>query len=56
MKIKKCNTVPIKKKVVYKEYYKINDPAVKEYAKQYSLTIKEAHKGLNEYASCYYGS
>jgi hypothetical protein len=37
-----------------KEYYKIDDPAVKEFAKQYGLTLEDAYKGLNEYAEFYY--
>lgn len=47
-------SIPINKKVKYKEYYKITDPQVQEFAKEYSLTIEEAHIGLNEYASYYY--
>jgi len=37
-----------------KEYYKIYDNAVKEYAELYNLTLEEAYKGLNEYAEFYY--
>ena len=37
-----------------KEYYKINDIAVKEFAELYKLTLEEAYKGLNEYAEFYY--
>ena len=37
-----------------KEYYKIDDNAVKEYAELYKLTLEEAYKGLNEYAEFYY--
>ena len=37
-----------------KEYYKINDIAVKEFAELYKLTLEEAYKQLNEYAEFYY--
>jgi len=37
-----------------KEYFKIDDNAVKEYAELYKLTLEEAYKGLNEYAEFYY--
>lgn len=47
-------SIPINKKVKYKEYYKITDRQVQEFAKEYILTIEEAHVELNEYAGYYY--
>lgn len=44
---------PIHKKVIVKEYYKITDPKIQEYAKEYKLTIEEAYKDLNEKAKYY---
>jgi len=37
-----------------KEYFKIDDNAVKEFAELYKLTLEEAYIQLNEYAEFYY--